>query len=235
MISKTTHQNFAFKFLVSKASRRILLLLFLSIAVIAVSQIGTQSLFMPSDVAVEGEELQNVNNENPATSNLAYANAPLNKSTDSEALVVEEALTTSGWFFECGDDKRVDEYGFNANGNTTTSTGTLPDAASIYKYVVEIVYKGGNPGSTITIQDSSNNSHTLQRSVPFGTSSNIWVYRGLINGNTSSVTYTNGSQTSKLQSLVVYAFRNIDGASGSAGTFTNRSGYNDIQTITIGR
>ena len=146
---------------------------------------------------------------------------------------IDAVATNDGWFFECGDDKRVDEYGFNANCNETTTTGTLPDASSIYQYVVEIVYKGSNPGSSIQIRDSSNNSHTLDRSVPFGNSSNIWVYRGLIQGNTSSVTYTNNNNKCQLQSLVVYAFRNAPGASGSSGVFTTMSGYNDLETITI--
>ena len=114
--------------------------------------------------------------------------------------------TQSGWFFECGDDKRVDEYGFNANCNQTT-VATIPDGSNMFKYVVEIVYKGGNPGSSINIRDDSNTTHTLNRSVPFGTSSNIWVYRGEIQGSTSSVTYTNGSNKCKLQSILVYGFQ----------------------------
>jgi|GEM_PF-1331868 len=138
----------------------------------------------------------------------------------------------TGWFFECGNDKKVDEYGFNANCNQTT-VANIPSPGSIYKYVVEVVYKGGNPGSSIQVKDASNNNHTLQRSVPFGSSSNIWVYRGVINGSTSKITYTNSNSTCQLQSIVVYAFRNSPGASGSAGIFTNRSGYNDVQTINI--
>ncbi|WP_115124295.1 Ig-like domain-containing protein, partial [Marinirhabdus gelatinilytica] len=67
MISKTTHQNFAFKFLVSKASRRILLLLFLCITNIALSQIGSQSPSIDSGVTFQWEDTQNGNNDNPAT------------------------------------------------------------------------------------------------------------------------------------------------------------------------
>ena len=139
----------------------------------------------------------------------------------------------SGWNFVCGDDKIVEEYGFNANCETQT-VAAIPDASSIYQYVVEIVYKGGNPGQTLSFTDSDNVSHSLNRSVPVGTSSNIWVYRGLISGSTSSITYnTTSSLSCKLQSLVVYAFRVAPGASSSSGLFTSRSGVNDIQTITI--
>ncbi|MAP54255.1 MAG: hypothetical protein CL605_05075, partial [Altibacter sp.] len=142
------------------------------------------------------------------------------------------SMTNDTWLFECGEDKRVDEYGFNANCNETT-TATIPNSGSVYQYAVEIVYKGGNPGSSIQVKDSNNVNHTLQRSVPFGSSSNIWVYRKIIQGNTSSITYTNGNNKCNLQSVVIYAFRNAPGSPGSSGVFTNRSGYNDIQTINI--
>ncbi|PKA83674.1 putative repeat protein (TIGR01451 family)/gliding motility-associated-like protein [Ulvibacter sp. MAR_2010_11] len=145
---------------------------------------------------------------------------------------VDGVDTPDGWNFECGDDKVVDEYGYNANCNLTT-VASIPNPANVYQYVVEIVYKGSNPGQSITFTDSSNNSQTLYRSVPVGTSSNIWVYRGLFTGNTSTITYTNNSSKCQLQSLVVYAFRNVPDASSSSGVFTSRSGVNDVQTITI--
>ena len=139
----------------------------------------------------------------------------------------------NGWAFECGDDKLVDEYGYNANCNITT-VANIPDPANVYQYVVEIVYKGNNPGQTLDVVDSGGTTHTIPRSVPVGTSSNIWVYRGLIAGNTSSITYTTTeSLKCKLQSVVLYAFRNVPNASSSSGVFTSRSGVNDIQVITI--
>jgi uncharacterized repeat protein (TIGR01451 family)/gliding motility-associated-like protein len=142
--------------------------------------------------------------------------------------------TPDGWNFECGDDKVVDEYGYNANCNETTVANVPNPLNDIYQYVVEIVYKGSNPGQSLQFTDSSNNAHTLYRSVPVGSSSNIWVYRGLINGSTTSVTYnTTSSLKCKLQSVVVYAFRNVPNASSSSGVFTSRSGVNDVQTITI--
>ena len=139
----------------------------------------------------------------------------------------------TGWNFECGDDKLVDEYGYNANCNITT-VATIPNSGNIYQYVVEIVYKGSNPGQTIEVTDAGGTVHTLIRSVPVGGSSNVWVYRRIINGSTSSVTYTTtGPLKCDLQSLVIYAFRNVPDASSSSGVFTSRSGYNDVQTITL--
>ncbi|MCW5521206.1 cadherin-like domain-containing protein, partial [Aureitalea sp. L0-47] len=145
---------------------------------------------------------------------------------------LKSAETQSGWFYECGDDKRVDEYGFNANCNTDT-TANIPEGSNMFQYVVEIVYKGGNPGETIQITDDEDNVHTLERSVPFGTSSNIWVYRAEIIGSTSYINYKNGSNECKLQSIVIYAFRDVPEASGSSGVFTQWSGYNDVQSFVI--
>lgn len=136
-----------------------------------------------------------------------------------------------GWFFEC-EDKVVDEYGYNANCNTNTVV-TIP-GSDVYQYAVEIVYKGSNPGQTIQFTDSNGTSHTLNRSIPVGGSSNVWVYRDILLGSTTSVTYIDTTNECQLQSVVVYAFReNQTPVSSSAGVFTSRSGYNDIQVITI--
>ncbi|PVW16333.1 DUF7507 domain-containing protein [Marixanthomonas spongiae] len=156
--------------------------------------------------------------------------------TDANGCSVEKSIVLTcdieGWNFECGSNKVVDEYGYNANGNTTT-TATIPDAGNVYQYVVEIVYKGNNPGQTVEVVDNANVSHTLSRSVPMGSSSNIWVYRGLVSGSASTVTYTNPNVKNKLQSLVVYAFRNVPDATANSGKFTDLSGVNDIQSFTI--
>ena len=137
-----------------------------------------------------------------------------------------------GWNFECGDDKIVDEIGYNAKCNETT-VATIPNPSNVFEYVVEIVYKGSNPGQTIQFTDAGGASHNLLRSVPVGGSSNVWVYRGFIPGSTSSITYIDTIHECKLQSIVIYAFRNVVNASSSSGVFTSRSGFNDIQIITI--
>ena len=166
-----------------------------------------------------------------ANDNLITREIELASSCDND--FVDGFEGTTGWNFECGDDKIVDEIGYNANCQNQT-IAVINDPASVYQYVVEIVYKGDNPGQTLDVVDAGGTTHTLVRSVPVGGSSNIWVYRGLINGSTSSITYnTTNSLRCKLQSVVIYAFRNAPNASSSSGVFTSRSGYNDIQTITI--
>ncbi len=151
---------------------------------------------------------------------------------ETEDYQINIANGSFDWSFDCGDDKKVDEYGYNANCQQNTFI-PIPDPSNIYQYAVEIIYKGTNPGNTIQFTDSLNFSHTLNRTTPFGGSHNVWVYRGIINGTTSSITYVDNSNNCSLQSVMVYAFRNIPGAPANTGEFTVRSGYNSIQYITL--
>ncbi|TXB61881.1 collagen-binding domain-containing protein, partial [Phaeodactylibacter luteus] len=137
------------------------------------------------------------------------------------------------WAFDCDDDKLVEEYGFNAKCQGQNIVH-LPSPGNIYQYAVEIVYKGGNPGEAIPVSNAEGDTYNLLRTTPGGGSSNVWVYRGLITGSTGSVLYANpsGFDPCKLQSIVVYAFRNQP-AGANAGVFTAMSGYNNIRTVTI--
>ena len=134
--------------------------------------------------------------------------------------------------YECGDNVQVDEIGVGAKCQETTIV-PIPNSANVFQYAVEIVYKGDNPGSTIDIQDDLNNTFTLVRYQPPGTSSSVWVYRGLIDGTTSTVTYEDTDLECKLQSIVVYPFSNVVDAPGSVVKFTAFSGYRDVQTFDV--
>ena len=163
---------------------------------------------------------------------ILLSNQMFASTVSSVETLVDDADTLTGWNFACGENKTVDEYGANANGKASTDV-VLPNSGNIYQYVVEIVYKGANPGSTIQIKDNANKMHTLNRFDVTGSSSNIWVYRGVIQGNTSRINYTNTVNKSNLQSIVVYAFRNTVDAFANSGVFTNLSGYNNKVQFTI--
>ncbi|MCR9064184.1 MAG: Ig-like domain-containing protein, partial [Cytophagales bacterium] len=145
----------------------------------------------------------------------------------AEQIISAKATTTSvtSWQYSCSDGKKVEIFGKGINGQTS-STINIPNSANVNLIYAEIIYKGGNPGSSITIQ-----GQTAYRTVPIGGSSDVYVYRAQI-PKASSVTYTNSSSTSKLQSFVLYVERNVVGYQ-SSGLFTERSGYNDIQTINV--
>ncbi|HHH50606.1 MAG TPA: hypothetical protein ENK52_06475, partial [Saprospiraceae bacterium] len=135
------------------------------------------------------------------------------------------------WAFGCGDGKRVDIYGKGIK-NSVPAILDIPSASNVYQVVAEIVYKGSNPGETIELEDDNGTIYTAYREVPTGGSSNVWVYRALMQP-TSTVIYNNTTNQNYLQSLMAYTFRmNVQGAQ-QKGTFTHVSGYNDIQTVTF--
>ncbi|MEZ4990990.1 MAG: PA14 domain-containing protein [Saprospiraceae bacterium] len=166
-----------------------------------------------------------------------------NGSTNGSAYFDEFCLTLGGvatptasvsdWNFDCDSDATVDVIPVGANCQTIT-TVTIPNSGNVYQYVVEIVYKGGNPGSTITFTDASGNNYGMNRTTPIGSSTSVKVYRGLVDGSTSSITYTDLLKSCQLQSIIVYPFRSTGGSSTiSSGTFTTFSGYRSSESFTI--
>ncbi|MEL7422707.1 MAG: LamG-like jellyroll fold domain-containing protein, partial [Bacteroidota bacterium] len=136
------------------------------------------------------------------------------------------------WNYSCEDGVVVDLIGSGPHDEQVT-TISIPSSGNVFQYVVEIVYKGGNPGTEQDIEDDSGNFYTLQRSRPPGTSSNVYIYRGLILGTTSEITYRDFTNEDDLQSIVIYAFRNVGTANATTGTYTSRSGYHDTYTFNL--
>ena len=136
------------------------------------------------------------------------------------------------WVFTCEDGVTVDHYGLGNNGQAVSAV-TIPAPGNVYQYAVEIVYKNGSSASSVLVEDAAGNFYSLTQSIPPGTSSGVKVYRGVILGSTSQITYRDNSQANSLQSLMVYAFRNVPVANGNSGTYLSRSGYHDTYTFTI--
>ncbi|MCB9185744.1 MAG: hypothetical protein H6601_03275 [Flavobacteriales bacterium] len=156
------------------------------------------------------------------------------KSLFCAAIIATQAFTASAqsdWYYGCGDGMTV-EIEYTGLNNDVPETLSFSNAGNIDHVVAEIVYKGCNPGSSITIQDASNNSYTAYRVQPSGTSSNVWVYRTTIPA-TASISYSNQYNESCAQSLVAYVFRQEENAGQTAGTFTERSGYNNVVNISL--
>ncbi len=141
------------------------------------------------------------------------------------------SLTDPGWSYSCDESIEVELISLGLKNNVPASL-EINDGESIDRVVVEIVYKGNNPGSTIEIQDANGNSYTANREVPTGGSSNVWYYRTEMPA-TSSVNYSNTTHASYAQSMLVYVFRHNNTGAATSGVFTALSGYNDIQTTTI--
>jgi hypothetical protein len=141
------------------------------------------------------------------------------------------SLTDPGWSYSCDESIEVELLSLGLKNNVPASIA-ISDVESLDHIVVEIVYKGNNPGSTIEIQDDNGNSYTANREVPSGGSSSVWYYRTEM-PITTSVNYSNTTHASSAQSMLVYAFRHSNTGAATSGVFTALSGYNNIETVTI--
>ncbi|MBK8054975.1 MAG: hypothetical protein IPK35_17320 [Saprospiraceae bacterium] len=140
--------------------------------------------------------------------------------------------------FDCGDQQRVDTYGQGANLCNTSPDAlvNIPTPSNVYQAVVEVVYKNENQGTTVQVSSNLGN-YTLNEVQVTGGSSNVRVYRGTITGNVTTVSVNDNNNScgdgDGLQSLLVYAYRNINSGSSQSGVFTEKSGYCDQQSLTI--
>jgi len=136
-----------------------------------------------------------------------------------------------GWSYNCDDGIEVELLSLGLKNNVPTILN-IPDIVDATRVVVEIVYKGKNPGSTIEIEDSEGKTYTANREVPIGGSTNVWYYRFELPA-TSSISYSNSINANYAQSMLAYVFRKKNNGTSSSGVFTALSGYNDIQSTVI--
>ncbi|MDH5414890.1 MAG: hypothetical protein OEW87_12185, partial [Flavobacteriaceae bacterium] len=159
-------------------------------------------------------------------------NAPSNRIIDLDATNSFTSSTDPGWSYTCKDGIEVELISLGLKNNIPASIDISGSEEDIVRIVVEIVYKGNNPGETIEIQDADGNSYTANREVPSGGSSNVWYYRTEL-PVTSSIHYNNTNNKSNAQSMLAYVFRKVNNGIGSSGVFTAIGGYNNIETVTI--
>ncbi|MEQ8706942.1 MAG: GEVED domain-containing protein, partial [Phaeodactylibacter sp.] len=141
------------------------------------------------------------------------------------------------WAYGCDDSVIIDFYGSGANcADNPDAEVVINNTAGAFQTVVEVVYKNQYPGSTVVVTAGGTNYSLPQVDIS-GTSSNVYVYRGLIAapvGSVSHNTETSGcGNQNGLQSLTAYAFRNTTIKRASSGAFTELSGYCDLQTFSI--
>ena len=141
------------------------------------------------------------------------------------------SVSSTGWSYTCKDGIDVELLSQGIKNNVP-ATIAIPNSENVDHIVVEIVYKGQNPGSTITVEDADGNSYIANREVPAGGSSNVWYYRTELPA-TASIHYSVTNKKDKAQSLLAYVFRNKNNGIGSSGVFTAIGGYNNIETIKI--
>ncbi|MDX5584143.1 MAG: hypothetical protein QNK20_04335, partial [Aureibaculum sp.] len=152
------------------------------------------------------------------------------KKSDSGNYYVSSS-TDPGWSYTCTDGIEVELLSVGLKNNIPASID-IPDLEIVDRIVVEIVYKGNNPGETIEIEDADGNSYPATRMVPAGGSPSVWYYRTEM-PITSSINYSNTLYANKAQSMLAYVFRRKNTGMGSSGVFTAIGGYNNIETLTI--
>ena len=170
----------------------------------------------------------------PASANTRFYISQTNTSTTARGLAVDEisikeiccAGNSVTPEISCEDGRDV-EFNFVGINNDVPNTLNIADDANIESIIVEVVYKGGNPGSSITVEDADNNSYSASRQ---SVGSNAYVYRTTLPA-TSAITYSNTNNENKAQSLSAFVFRNNQPGKTVVTEFTTVGGYNDTYTL----
>jgi len=131
--------------------------------------------------------------------------------------------------YECTDSKKVDLYGSGSNCEYNSYID-IPNPENVFQVVVEIVYKGGSVGDRIAVV-ADGQPYFINKVPISGNSSSIHVYRGQITGSVSEVAFTSIPFRCKLQSMIVYTFREDVSSGGQRGQFTAFSGYHTTRTL----
>ncbi|MDN3635365.1 choice-of-anchor A family protein, partial [Neolewinella lacunae] len=157
--------------------------------------------------------------------------------------VINGGTPPSGFLADCGDGKMVDLYASDVNcGANPQASITIPSSGNVYQVVVEVVYKGANPGNDTYVTASNGNNYLVSKAnVPNQGNTGFHVYRGLIPVGVGGVWHSaagglctnNSTGNSGLQSLTAYAFRNITTDRAGSGVFTSLTGYNSLASFDI--
>ena len=131
--------------------------------------------------------------------------------------------------FGCFDGRDV-ELNFTGINNSIPKTLNIANPSNIDSVVVEVVYKGGDPGPSISVQSAAGTNYTANKQT---VGSNAAVYRTVLPA-TSSVTYSNTTNMSFAQSLSAFVFRNGQPGKTVVTKFTTVGGYNGTFTLPYG-
>jgi|GEM_PF-2703459 len=134
----------------------------------------------------------------------------------------------------CDNGYTIDHYGAGCDGGSVNVN--VPNLSNVNETTLEIVYKGCYPGTTVTASSSIGNI-SFTEVVVSGGSSSVYIYKATVSSGVTNITHTAAcgscSSGNGLQSLVVYAERNVNSGHGYETLFTERSGYCSIVTLTL--
>lgn len=169
----------------------------------------------------------------PVSATTNFYISQYNTSTTARGLVVDEILVKeiccAGGIdpdISCEDGRDV-EYNFVGINHDVPKTLPLDDVSNMDSVVAEIVYKGGDAGSTIQVEDDNGNFYSASRQYLGGSA---YVYRTVL-PPTSSVTYSNTTNEDDAQSLAAFVYRNGQPGKTVVAEFTTLRGYNNTYTL----
>ena len=163
----------------------------------------------------------------------AYAtsrNKSLHIKKDSNSSFVVNSLSDPNWSYTCQDGMEVSLVAKGIN-NSVPAYLDIANIDDIDRLMVEIIYKGDNPGDTIEIYDDTGNAIKAGRTV-ISTSDKVWVYRTKMPA-TPKIHYINTDKQEFAQSIVAYISRKKPVNVTSMVSFTELWGGNNIKLETI--
>ncbi len=170
----------------------------------------------------------------PATATTSFYISQNNGSTTAKGvaidqIMIKEICCANGSIIpeiSCEDGRDV-ELQFVGIQNDVPNSLNISDLSTVDSIIVEVVYKGGHPGSTITVEDANNTSYSASQQT---VGSGAYVYRTTLPA-TSSVSYSNTTNVNTAQSLSAFIFRNSQPGKTVVTEFTTLGGYNNTYTL----
>ncbi len=170
----------------------------------------------------------------PASATTKFYISQNNSSTFAKGIVVDQILikeiccagnsVTPDISCEEGRDVELNFVGIN---NAVPNSLAISDLPTVESIIVEVIYKGGNPGSSITVEDADGNSYTANRQ---DVGSNAYVYRTTL-PPTSAISYSETYKKDKAQSLSAFVYRNNQPGKTVVTEFTAIGGYSNTYTL----
>ncbi|MCB9325536.1 MAG: PKD domain-containing protein, partial [Lewinellaceae bacterium] len=142
------------------------------------------------------------------------------------------------YVYDCTDGKTIDVYtsGANCANSPDSEVQDLNSDGNVFQAVIEVVYKNTYPGTSVSVNVDGTDYDLAEVSL-VGTSSSVWAYRGLVTGAVNHVYHNSATgycgNGTGLQSLAVYAFKNVPTGRSVSATFTTQSGYCDEQSFSF--
>jgi len=126
----------------------------------------------------------------------------------------------------CDEGKDVNLYYMGLE--TVPATLEITEADGLESVRVEIVYKGGHPGNTITITDDQGNSYTASRVSVGSQSASVYSFDL---PPVAAVTYTNVLNRDRAQSIVAYGIRSGQEGKQYVSKFTTLGSFSSTEYL----